>query len=126
MFPSSEKKKKVSSHPSHDLEQLYKHPSFDYTWSYKKEKKKNQTGHTPDGNMLGFLLSKNGSLSKKKKQNKKKYITGAGKQKQYKCLSHCYCGMSMGLRVVGKVVMTGGETTSIWTKPTLAHPARDR
>lgn len=57
VFPSS---KKVS-HPSHNLEQLYKHPSFDYTWSYKK-KKKIQTGHTPGGYMLGLLLSKNGSL----------------------------------------------------------------
>lgn len=36
VFPSS---KRVSSHPSHGLEQLYKHPSFDYTWSYKKKKK---------------------------------------------------------------------------------------
>jgi len=61
---------------------LYKHPSFDYTWSYKK-KKKIQTGHTPDGYMLGYLLSKNGSLSKNKIKKKRKYITGAGKQKQY-------------------------------------------
>lgn len=30
--------KKVSGHPSHVLEQLYKHPSFNYTWSYKKKK----------------------------------------------------------------------------------------
>jgi len=45
----------------------------------KRKKNKIQTGHTPDGYMLGYLLSKNGSLSKRKK----KYITGAGKQKQY-------------------------------------------
>lgn len=38
-------------------------------------------------------------------------ITGAGKQKQYKCLSHCYCGMSMEFSVVLGAVMTGAKTT---------------
>lgn len=62
VFPSSEK---VSSHPSHDLEQLYTRALT--TLGPIKRKKNIQTGHTPDGNMLGYLLSKNGSLSNKKK-----------------------------------------------------------
>lgn len=54
----------------HDLEQLYKHPSFDYTWSYKKKKKKRkeiESGHISGGYMLGFLLSKTALKKKKKK-----------------------------------------------------------
>ena len=62
--------KKNSSQPSHDLEQMYKHPSFNYTWSYKK-KKIIIVMDTLQVVYAGILLSKNGSFKKKKKKKKK-------------------------------------------------------
>lgn len=52
-----------------------------------------------------FYCPKNGSLSKNKKGN---ILQELANKNSIKCLSHCYCGMSMGFRVVGEVVMTGG------------------
>lgn len=96
VFPSSERIK--SSHPSHDLERVYKYPTFNYTWSYIK--KKIQTGHTPEGYMLGCLLSKRKKEKrqplKRKQKEIKEYTLQELANKSIKCLSRCYCGMSVG------------------------------
>lgn len=57
---------------------MYKHPSSNYTWSYKKKKKKkkkNWSGHTPGGICWDSTVQK-WQLKKQKTQN---YITGADK-----------------------------------------------
>lgn len=46
---------------------MYKHPSFNYTWSYKKKTKKKVNLDTFQVVDAGILLSKNGSLTKKPK-----------------------------------------------------------
>lgn len=59
--------------------------------------------------MLGFLLSK--TALKKKKKKKPNILQELANKNSIKCLSHCYCGMSMEFSVVLGAVMTGGKTT---------------
>lgn len=60
--------------------------------------------------MLGYPKM---AAFQKTKLKKNIYITGAGKQNSIKCLSNCYCGMSMGVfSVVREVVMNGGEAVN--------------
>lgn len=64
--------------------------------------------------MLGFLLSKTAFKIKLKKQKQKKkpnILQELANKNSIKCLSHCYCGMSMEFSVVLGAVMTGGKTT---------------
>lgn len=73
-----------------------------------------------------FYCPKMAAFEKQKEKKKKKNILQElANKNSIKCLSHCYCGMSMGFRVVGEVVMMGGEATSTWTTPTLATQAHD-
>lgn len=105
VFPSE----KVSSHPSHDLEQLYKHPSFDYTWSYKKKTNLNWT-HSR-WLYAGISTVQKWQPLKKIKIKKTNILQELANKNSIKCLSHCYCGMSMEFCVVLEVMMTGGKTT---------------
>lgn len=98
VFPSSERIK--SSHPSHDLERVYKYPTFNYTWSYIKKKKfKLDT--------LQKVICWDVYCPKKKKERKRQPLKRKQKEikeytlqelanKSIKCLSRCYCGMSVG------------------------------
>lgn len=63
---------------------------------------------------------------KKKKEN---ILQELANKNSIKCLSHCYCGMSMGFsccRGGRDDSVAGGEATSIWTTPTLANLVHDR
>lgn len=97
VFPSSERIK--SSHPSHDLERVYKYPTFNYTWSYIKKKKfKLDT--------LQMVICwdvcpkkrerKKRQPLKRKQKEIKEYTLQELANKSIKCLSRCYCGMSVG------------------------------
>lgn len=56
--------------------------------------------------MLGYLLSKMAAFQKNK--TNKNILQELANKNSCKCLSHCYCGMSRGLHVVGEVVVIGG------------------
>lgn len=71
-----------------------------YLVLYKE--KEIQTGHTPEGYMLGCLLSKKKKKERKRQPLKRKqkeikeYTLQELANKSIKCLSRCYCGMSVG------------------------------